>query len=40
MAEDPGAIGGFLCDDGMIYRYRNDDGLEGGEDAFTTWAKA
>ena len=28
MAEDPGAIGGFLCDDGMIYRYRNDDGLD------------
>jgi GH15 family glucan-1,4-alpha-glucosidase len=30
------AIGEFLCDDGMIYRYRNDDGLEGGEGAFTT----
>jgi GH15 family glucan-1,4-alpha-glucosidase len=25
------AIGKFLCDDGMIYRYRNDDGFEGGE---------
>ena len=22
------AIGKFLCDDGMIYRYRNDDGLK------------
>jgi GH15 family glucan-1,4-alpha-glucosidase len=30
------AIGEFLCDDGMIYRYRNDDGLEGGEGAFTS----
>ena len=30
------AIGEFLCDDGMIYRYRNDDGLEGGQRSFTT----
>jgi GH15 family glucan-1,4-alpha-glucosidase len=32
------AIGEFLCDDGMIYRYQNDDELEGGEGAFTTCA--
>jgi hypothetical protein len=36
MAEDLDAIGEFLCDDGMIYRYRNNDGLEGGKGAFTT----
>ena len=30
------AIGEHLCDDGLIYRYRNADGLEGGEGAFTT----
>ena len=30
------AIGEFLCYDGRIYRYRNDDRLEGGEGAFTT----
>jgi GH15 family glucan-1,4-alpha-glucosidase len=30
------AIGQQLCDDGLIYRYRNSDGLEGGEGAFTT----
>jgi GH15 family glucan-1,4-alpha-glucosidase len=30
------AIKRELADDGMIYRYRNDDGLEGGEGAFTT----
>lgn len=30
------AIGGQLRDDGLIYRYRNADGLEGGEGAFTT----
>jgi GH15 family glucan-1,4-alpha-glucosidase len=30
------AIGGQLCDDGLVYRYRNDDGLEGEEGAFTT----
>jgi GH15 family glucan-1,4-alpha-glucosidase len=29
------AIGEFLCDDGMIYRYRGDDGLKGSEGAFT-----
>jgi hypothetical protein len=26
----------ILCDDGMIYRYQNDGGLEGGEGAVTT----
>lgn len=30
------AISDELRDDGMIYRYRNADGLEGGEGAFTT----
>lgn len=30
------AISEQLRDDGMIYRYRNADGLEGGEGAFTT----
>lgn len=30
------AIGDRLRDDGLIYRYRNADGLEGGEGAFTT----
>ncbi len=30
------AIGEHLRDDGLIYRYRNADGLEGGEGAFTT----
>ncbi|RZM04772.1 MAG: glycoside hydrolase family 15 protein [Variovorax sp.] len=30
------AIGEELCDDGLVYRYRNDDGLEGTEGAFTT----
>lgn len=30
------AIGAQLCDDGLVYRYRNDDGLEGREGAFTT----
>jgi GH15 family glucan-1,4-alpha-glucosidase len=30
------AISEHLRDDGMIYRYRNADGLEGGEGAFTT----
>ncbi|MGF7151847.1 GH15 family glucan-1,4-alpha-glucosidase [Sphingomonas zeicaulis] len=30
------AISDVLRDDGMIYRYRNADGLEGGEGAFTT----
>lgn len=30
------AISDQLRDDGMIYRYRNADGLEGGEGAFTT----
>jgi GH15 family glucan-1,4-alpha-glucosidase len=30
------AIGDRLCDDGLVYRYRNDDGLEGREGAFTT----
>ena len=30
------AIGDLLSDDGMIYRYRGGDGLEGGEGAFTT----
>lgn len=30
------AIGETLCDDGLVYRYRNDDGLEGEEGAFTT----
>ncbi|SFJ08393.1 Glucoamylase (glucan-1,4-alpha-glucosidase), GH15 family [Sphingomonas sp. NFR04] len=30
------AIGAQLCDDGLVYRYRGDDGLEGEEGAFTT----
>jgi len=30
------AIGADLRDDGLIYRYRNADGLTGGEGAFTT----
>lgn len=30
------AIRDQLTDDGMVFRYRNDDGLEGGEGAFTT----
>lgn len=30
------AIGSALRDDGLVYRYRNADGLEGGEGAFTT----
>jgi GH15 family glucan-1,4-alpha-glucosidase len=30
------AIGAQLSDDGMVYRYRNADGLQGGEGAFTT----
>ncbi len=30
------AIGSELRDDGLVYRYRNADGLEGGEGAFTT----
>ena len=30
------AIGEHLRDDGLVYRYRNADGLEGGEGAFTT----
>jgi len=30
------AIGEQLRDDGLIYRYRNADGLEGGDGAFTT----
>ncbi|MGE7139098.1 glycoside hydrolase family 15 protein [Luteibacter sp. NPDC031894] len=30
------AIGEQLTDDGMVFRYRNADGLEGGEGAFTT----
>ncbi len=30
------AIRDQLADDGLIYRYRNADGLEGGEGAFTT----
>ena len=30
------AIGDALRDDGLVYRYRNADGLEGGEGAFTT----
>lgn len=30
------AIGEHLCDDGLVYRYRNADGLDGGEGAFTT----
>lgn len=30
------AIGTELRDDGLVYRYRNADGLEGGEGAFTT----
>ncbi len=30
------AIGADLRDDGLVYRYRNADGLEGGEGAFTT----
>ncbi|WP_294255936.1 glycoside hydrolase family 15 protein [uncultured Sphingomonas sp.] len=30
------AIGAQLCDDGLVYRYRSDDGLAGPEGAFTT----
>nr|WP_282097567.1 glycoside hydrolase family 15 protein [Luteibacter sp. SG786] len=30
------AIGEQLADDGMVFRYRNSDGLEGGDGAFTT----
>lgn len=30
------AIGERLCDDGLVYRYRGADGLEGDEGAFTT----
>ena len=30
------AIGEQLCDDALVYRYRNADGLTGGEGAFTT----
>ncbi|GAA0662885.1 GH15 family glucan-1,4-alpha-glucosidase [Sphingomonas insulae] len=30
------AIGDQLRDDGLVYRYRDADGLEGGEGAFTT----
>lgn len=30
------AIGEHLRDDGLVYRYRNADGLTGGEGAFTT----
>ncbi|MGF6528832.1 glycoside hydrolase family 15 protein [Variovorax sp. PvP013] len=30
------AIGEELCDDGLVHRYRNDDGLDGEEGAFTT----
>ncbi|PYE25725.1 GH15 family glucan-1,4-alpha-glucosidase [Rhizobium sp. PP-CC-3A-592] len=30
------AIGEQLCDDGLVYRYRVTDGLEGDEGAFTT----
>ncbi len=30
------AIGEQLCDDGLVYRYRGADGLEGQEGAFTT----
>lgn len=30
------AIGDQLCDDGLVYRYRTRDGLEGDEGAFTT----
>ena len=30
------AIGEQLCDDGLVYRYRGRDGLEGEEGAFTT----
>ncbi len=30
------AIGRTLVDDAMVYRYRNADGLKGGEGAFTT----
>ncbi|WP_205287581.1 glycoside hydrolase family 15 protein [Luteibacter jiangsuensis] len=30
------AIGEQLADDGMVFRYRNTDGLEGGDGAFTT----
>jgi GH15 family glucan-1,4-alpha-glucosidase len=30
------AIGTQLRDDGLVYRYRNADGLKGGEGAFTT----
>ncbi|MFP5077603.1 glycoside hydrolase family 15 protein [Rhizobium sp. YIM 134829] len=30
------AIRDQLCDDGLVYRYRTHDGLDGGEGAFTT----
>ncbi|WP_313539887.1 glycoside hydrolase family 15 protein [Sphingomonas sp.] len=30
------AISAQLCDDGLVYRYRSDDGLAGDEGAFTT----
>ena len=30
------AIGDTLTDDGLVYRYRGSDGLQGGEGAFTT----
>jgi len=30
------AIGAQLCDDGLVYRYQGDDGLDGQEGAFTT----
>ena len=30
------AIGEQLCDDGLVYRYRSSDGLDGTEGAFTT----
>lgn len=30
------AIGAQLCDDGLVYRYRGEDGLSGDEGAFTT----
>ena len=30
------AIGDQLCDDGLVYRYRGADGLDGKEGAFTT----
>ena len=30
------AIRDQLCHEGLVFRYRNDDGLQGGEGAFTT----